>query len=359
MSEPLRNNCVIVLGMHRSGTSALARVINLLGADLGSDFLEPAADNPAGYWEHRAIYHIHERMLNALGRTWHTLFRFPQNWWNDERIDTYRAQLLRVLQQDFSGSPLWGIKDPRMCRLMPLWKDVFKELECDPYFIIMFRHPQEVATSLAARDGFSQDKSLLLWLIHFIESERETRGYPRVFVSFDSLMEDWHTQVARISKTLGFEWPRSLEDASGDISAHLKPSLRHHRTEPNAQTAGSLYAEAAAEVFRDLDNVSHGEEDLLSEVLTRVEERLTELWVSSSQELLIEDFKALQLRLAETDSWVKDRERDLAQCQSDLNHSRSRAEDVATRLQAVLDSRSWKLTAPLRRLRDLFVRDAD
>ncbi|MEW6531393.1 MAG: hypothetical protein AB1473_11190 [Thermodesulfobacteriota bacterium] len=358
MSEPLRNNCVIVLGMHRAGTSALTRVINLLGVDLGHDFLEPTADNPAGYWEHRVIYHIHERMLNALGRTWHTLFPFPQNWWKDETIDPYRKQIVRALQQDFSGSALWGIKDPRMCRLMPLWIDVLQELESDPYFIIMFRHPEEVAKSLAERDGFSQDKCLLLWLIHFIESERETRGYPRVFVSFDSLMEDSRTETVRISETLGLEWPISIEDASDSISAHLQPALRHHRTASSAMAAESQYGEAAAELFEAMNAASSSEGGALSEVLTHIEGRLGEAPLASNRQLLIEDFKALQSRLAETDSWVKSREEDLAQCQHDLHRYRSQVEDIAARLECVLNSRSWKMTAPLRHLHDLFSRPA-
>jgi hypothetical protein len=337
--------------MHRAGTSALTRVINLLGVDLGSDFLEPAADNPAGYWEHRVTYHIHERMLNALGRTWHTLFPFPQAWWKDEVIDPYRKQIVRALQQDFSESPLWGIKDPRMCRLMPLWKDVLQELECDPYFIITFRHPQEVAASLAARDGFSEDKSLLLWLIHFIESERETRGFPRVFVSFDSLMEDWSTEVGRITETLRLEWPIAVEDAADGISAHLQPTLRHHHTASNMRVAGSMYAEAVTEVFEYLNAASRGKEGPLIEVLSRIEQRLDGTPTFLSKDLLIEDFKALQVRLAETDSWVKGLEMSLAHCQSEF-------EEMRTNLNSVLNSRSWKVTAPLRRLYNVFVRPA-
>src|SRR6185312_12242151 len=71
---------ILVLGMHRSGTSAVTRVLNLLGADLGSRLVAPAADNPAGFWEHADAVKINDDLLQALGRTWYDMRDMPANW---------------------------------------------------------------------------------------------------------------------------------------------------------------------------------------------------------------------------------------------------------------------------------------
>ena len=75
--EQQKRTAIIVLGMHRTGTSALTRVLNLLGAELGSDLLAAQPDNETGIWEHRPIMEIHERILGALDSDWHDVRPLP------------------------------------------------------------------------------------------------------------------------------------------------------------------------------------------------------------------------------------------------------------------------------------------
>jgi hypothetical protein len=140
-----------------------------------------------------------------------------------------RQRLCDLLRQEFSEAPLWAIKDPRLCRLLPMWLEIFRELNWTPGFVLAVRNPQEVAASLARRDGFPQSKSLLLWLNHVLEAAEWTRPYPRVVVTYDELLDDWQGTLQHIALGLRLTWPRDLAAIADEVNAYLSPQLRHHR----------------------------------------------------------------------------------------------------------------------------------
>lgn len=76
----MTNNCLIVLGMHRSGTSAATRACNLLGVDFGTRLMAPSPDNPLGHWEHDDIVPLHEKLLKVLESSWDDVRKLPKNW---------------------------------------------------------------------------------------------------------------------------------------------------------------------------------------------------------------------------------------------------------------------------------------
>jgi hypothetical protein len=215
--------------MHRSGTSALARVLNLLGVELGTDLLPPAADNEMGFWEHRHVQFIHDRIYEAFQSDWTHVSPLPPNWWTRPEIEPYRQQLRETLLRDFGNQPLWGIKDPRLCPMLPLWRPLLAEMGVQPRCVLICRNPLEVASSLTKRDGMSQARTCLLWLRSIIDSERGSRGLPRLILTFDQLLADWAAQANRISLALDLKFPRSPADISDAVSDFLRPSVRHHR----------------------------------------------------------------------------------------------------------------------------------
>jgi hypothetical protein len=224
-----RASAILVLGMHRSGTSACTRVINLLGAELGNGFLPPAADNPAGFWEHEGAYQIHERLLGALGRRWDSVSEMPSGWLDSEAGRIAADELTILCQRDFRQSPLWAVKDPRMCRLVPLWLEVLERLDVIPKALFMTRDPLEVAASLRVREGRLEGPSHLMWVQHLLEAERHTRGILRSMISYDGLMGDWPEVMARVGRELDINWSPTIEEATSDIDAFINPrGLRHH-----------------------------------------------------------------------------------------------------------------------------------
>src|ERR1019366_10375983 len=151
---PVLAQTVLVLGMHRSGTSALSRVLNLMGMDLGQDLMPPAPDNnETGFWEHRVLQWINQRTFESLGREWDSILPLPDRWWDQPQIEGFRSELRQVIQNEFAKRALWGLKDPRICFMLPLWEPLLREMNFQPQCVLIFRNPIEVARSLEKRDG--------------------------------------------------------------------------------------------------------------------------------------------------------------------------------------------------------------
>jgi glycosyltransferase involved in cell wall biosynthesis len=224
-----KREAIFILGMHRSGTSALTRVLNLLGVSISSDLWPADSANKKGFWEDPRVFGIHDTMLASLGRNWHDLRDLPSNWLDSDAAAKACDELVELLRSEFSASSLWMVKDPRMCRLMPLWHRVITRLNVSPYFVLALRHPNEVAESLSARNAHSHAQTRLAWLEHTAEAVLGSKSYPRTVVSYDQLMEDWETSVKRIERELGIRWPVDLGHIATQVEDFLTPGERHHR----------------------------------------------------------------------------------------------------------------------------------
>lgn len=255
----IANNAIIVLGMHRSGTSALTGMLSMLGANPGSALM-PADEevNPKGFWEHKDIVTIDDKLLEALGSFWHDERSFLDSWWQLPMVVPFRRELVEVLRRDFSQSPLWIVKDPRICRLLPMWLDALQETGSKPHFVIMVRDPIEVVQSLKRRDGFSESKSYLLWLEHLLDAELWSRGHPRVVVSYDQLLGNWQNVSHQIAQGLGLLWPVDERIAVSDIQSFLESDLRHHHA-LGQQTQTSRLATLANDAYFSAMNTTPDE----------------------------------------------------------------------------------------------------
>jgi hypothetical protein len=214
--------------MHRGGTSALTRVLNLLGVYLGRDLMQPAADNAKGFWEHNGIVECHTDLLDAGGSSFDDFLPMPEGWINKPELAKFRERLMEIVKSDLATHPLWGFKDPRTCRLLSLWHELFVAAGAESKFVLMVRNPDEIAESLGQRGGISYNKSLLMTLQHLLAAERDTRGRPRSVVSYDRLLTDWRATVAKVARGLSIQWPVSLESATAAINDFLDVGLRHH-----------------------------------------------------------------------------------------------------------------------------------
>jgi hypothetical protein len=222
--------CILVAGMHRSGTSAAARVINLLGADIARD-LTPAiaGNNDRGFWEPKAVLAIHDRLLTALGSAWDDPFALPECWIETDAARDAKRALADEITKDFVGSRVCVVKDPRLGRLLPLWLELLDELEIEPVVVVSVRNPLEVAASLRQRDRFPLAKSLLMYLRHALEPELASRGRRRIFVRYDHLLVDWRSFARKLEKVLGPRLFTPLPDSADAIDRFLTLDLYHNR----------------------------------------------------------------------------------------------------------------------------------
>ena len=219
---------ILVLGMHRSGTSAVTGALRLAGVDLGTDLMRPAADNPKGFWEHAGVVAIHERLLESLERSWNDPRPLPEGWLDTPAALEAAAALETLLRQEFAGSPLWAVKDPRMCRLLPLWWPVLERLGVEPVALFVLRHPQEVASSLQVRNQWPQGLSRLLWVQHLLEAEESTRHVPRALLKYDALLQDPAAALCGAFDALGLPVPQDRQALSASLAGFVSSGDRHH-----------------------------------------------------------------------------------------------------------------------------------
>ncbi|MDG2539377.1 hypothetical protein P5Y53_16995 [Dyella jiangningensis] len=229
MTGRIPHVAILVLGMHRSGTSAATRVLNLLGADLGTELLQPAQDNAKGFWEHKQVVAIHERLLAELGRNWQDVRSLPVGWEQSAAAQNARDALVQVLAGDFSESPFWAVKDPRLCRLLPLWLPLSDILNVRFHTLHVSRHPDEIASSLQARNNMSLEHARLLWMRYAVEANLGSRALPRAALPYVQLLSDWKGSLASVAAQLGLTWPVELDDAAQAVDDFLSPMERHHK----------------------------------------------------------------------------------------------------------------------------------
>ncbi len=220
---------LLVLGMHRSGTSALTRVLSLAGIALPRHQIPASDRNERGYFESQTIWRYHEQLLEEAGTSWHDPSPFPRDWFTTPAADDWVQRMAEAVRHEYGDAPAFVIKDPRLCRLLPFWLRVLEAVGAEPRCVLPLRHPREVAASLARSEGVSERHALLLWLDYLLSAERDSRGLPRSFVLFASLLEDWRAIVARVGAELGHPFPRLSRQAEAEVEAFLAPELRHQR----------------------------------------------------------------------------------------------------------------------------------
>lgn len=266
---------LLLLGMHRSGTSALARLLDGLGVDFGRGHLPAGPANELGFFEKAQVADANERLLQALGLEGASDPRpLPPRWLGHPACGPIRAELAALLRADFADSPLWGVKDPRICRLAPLWIEVVRELGREPLFVHITRNPLEVADSLAARQGLDPRAAQLLWLRYVLEGERATRGHLRSFVTYEELLADWRGTAQRIGDALALAWPVDPQALSGEAEPALPGRLRHHVRDDQALSDSEGVSRWVATSYRALLGLREGSEPTSLRRLDRVRRNL-------------------------------------------------------------------------------------
>ena len=252
-----RNTAVIVLGMHRSGTSALAGLLHELGLEMGSSLMSGRADeNEKGFWEHEKIVSIHDRLLAHFGSSWSDTGPLPQDWHLRDFSRECQDEICGVLEGDFGSQALWALKDPRMCRLMPLWMPLFERFDSEPLFLCIVRNPLEVAASLQRRDYMNTDHALLLWLQHNLAAVDSTAGCRRRFLTFAQLLEQGAALLENVLRGYSL-LPDGLSETARGGGTLLSSELRHHVVSDSAMDSDAV-PEIVSRLYRLLVNAAAG-----------------------------------------------------------------------------------------------------
>lgn len=304
---------ILVLGMHRSGTSALTRVLNLLGAALPKHVIGAALGNEAGHWEPERLVYLHEDMLAEAGSRWDDWRAFDPATLGSARVAYYKAEIERLITEEYGDAPLIVIKDPRICRFVPLYEEVLAELGFELLPVLCLRDPPAVADSLAARDGMSRNYGVLLWLRHVLDAVQATLGQKGAVLRYEDLLANPTTIMEQLSRDLAIQWPIGVGDATSDLQKSLRKDLQHHRESATPlEPLPELAADVATSVLKMASNPSP---DLPAE-LQKASQYLTHLEQTSS--VLQKEWDQRERRL-----------------KGDLTKLRSQMDESITSLQAL------------------------
>lgn len=252
---------LLVLGMHRSGTSAITRVLNLLGCALPDDLIGPGDGNTSGHWEAVKAVNLNDEILTSAGSSWDDWGPINADWYASGTREAMLERISEVATEHAALGPLFVLKDPRLCRLANLWLDGLKNAGIEPRVILMVRKPEEVSASLDNRDLMSPGYGQLLWLRHVLDAEFFSRGTRRVVCRYDLLLDDWRGTVANIRTSLGIALPRNAPAVHGQIDAFLDGSHRHHESGRKAALAELDPADWIGRTYAILHRWSENGED--------------------------------------------------------------------------------------------------
>ncbi|HEX4480920.1 MAG TPA: glycosyltransferase [Rudaea sp.] len=393
---------ILVLGMHRSGTSALTRVLGLMGADVGAaETLLPAhaTDNPAGYWERAELNTIHDELLAITGHRWDKLSGFDSTLPDDESTERALEHLRRFIRQtQMSGKP-WVAKDPRLSLFLPRWSALIGDAAC----VVAVRDPRDIAASMSSgpRGTFTSAFVIALWEKYLTTLLRDLNGHRALFVSYDALLADSVSQCERVRGGLRDLGVDGLTMPSPDeLHSFLDTNLRRSVAKPHVvlspsqervsqwlddqcKSAGPVDVRNVSGASENLDailaefeaafayHIEHGRVVGNTESMQRIERieamlaaqaQERERWlaeIARQQRSLIESqdhATALATRLASNEQALSHATRELSETTADRDAFQRHAASLEESVRALRGSLSWKITAPLRAVAGLFHR---
>ena len=248
---------VLVTGMHRNGTSALARTLALLGAALPADLVPANEGNPHGHWEPQGMVDLNDRMLADAGSDLYGAVDIAPDWFASPASAAFTQEAADLVARSFGDEPLIVLKDPRTALLAPIWNAALARAGYRVVHVLPLRHPADVAESLRRRhlktiryDAWIRPRGEAVWLRYTLAAVRGSRGHPRVFLRYGDLLADWRSAVARIGRDLGIAWPGLGTGAEGQIDAFLhgndRAEGRHPTIDPDPRNLRGLDLPALA-----------------------------------------------------------------------------------------------------------------
>ena len=215
---------ILILGMHRSGTSATARLINMMGAYFAPEGMALPAkpDNPKGFWERRDVLHLNDELLKLQDCQWNQLVN-----WDFAKASTVPDSIKRLMQSlimNMDAHRPWFIKDPRLCLTLPAWMPLLES----PLAVVVYRNPQEIAISLDKRNPLMAEYGIALWEYYTVGLLNASQAIPRIFVRHEEILEKPAMRSEEMLRQLVQLGARRLAMPSvQEVRAFIDPRLYH------------------------------------------------------------------------------------------------------------------------------------
>ena len=217
---------VVILGMHRSGTSILSRGLQVMGVELGDNLIKSAGDNQKGFWEDADIVAINDEILEFIGNSWDSILPIESSTLPLLKQRGYYDRALELLNSKTERHPCFGFKDPRTAKLLFFWKEILSNSDFDTRYLMSIRNPKSVVLSLAKRNGLRVDISYALWLSYTTSMMYEIQNVPYLIVDYDLLLEAPVRELNRVAKHIGLAV--NEEKLQHYLSDFLDTNYRHN-----------------------------------------------------------------------------------------------------------------------------------
>lgn len=325
------NAGLLVLGMHRSGTSALAGLLGIGGANLGHRVLGASDGNETGHWEDALAVDLHEELLLRFGTGWSDPFGLPRDWAASEAAGEAGLRITRYLQEDRARHQPWALKDPRLCLFGGLWRDAASRAGIPTGAVLMLRPPGEIAASLHQRDGIGMRHAELLWLDHMQSAVQVVEHMTHAVVGYEQLLDAWEQLIPVLQALPGGE---SLDYDTArleKVRQFLDPSRRHHGA-ASAPAASAAVQEAwrvlsaslergvlAPGVADELARLADRQREIVRPIIEESRLQQRRLWerTARAEARLADGAIGLELKLGELRQFVESTRADVVSLYSD------------------------------------------
>jgi hypothetical protein len=234
-SPAVRPTMLLVLGMHRSGTSVTTRLLECLGAVNSTRLMPPVIENnEKGFFEDLDIYHFNEgKLLPHLKLSWHSLAFVDWSQLPTPTRSQFALEALEITRRNYSAAnPLSILKEPRIGILLPFWLSVLRHAGYNVQVVCAVRDPASVARSLAKRDGFSITQAGMLYVTNWISILSHIQDLPVAFVQFDEIFSNPARVARMVADQLRLPVPGDFESRLHNFSSSFfDSSLRHSSLE--------------------------------------------------------------------------------------------------------------------------------
>jgi hypothetical protein len=217
-NSDMEDQVTCIVGMHRSGTSMVAGLLQRYGLYLGPEnqLLGASSGNPEGHYEHNGFFRIDEALLHQLGGSWDSPPSLKPGWAHDHSLEGLRNDA-KALVDTFHGKLPWGWKEPRTTILLPFWRSIVPQLR----FVICVRSPLEVAKSLAKRNKLPIEQGVFLWHRYTRAAIQDTESSPRFFAYYEDFIADPEAQVEALIDFCGLKRPSDFSIYTAGIRREL------------------------------------------------------------------------------------------------------------------------------------------
>lgn len=229
----MQKQVYVVLGMSRTGTSAIARSLISLGVDLGSRLIPKGDNNPKGFFEDKdVLYQVNRGVTHTINK---------KNMYMDDVseddiiqhpiLNMFRDSAVKLLRGRLQDRQYWGFKDPMTVTVMPFWHSVFDALDVEDKYVIVVRNPLAAAHSNKKFKRCDLEEAMLTWLNRLFAAIDGTHGKHRVVVAYEEMLRDPKLQLERMHKALAIQAPLNETAVNEYAQQFIDKNLRHYTSD--------------------------------------------------------------------------------------------------------------------------------